>query len=168
VVISTTGDRRNGRGSESWLGSVGKRETRTANHARDGGNAVSKPHYRRCHECRAISLHSDNVTPEVCCKKCGSQDTRAFSKLPPLWGTGPGIYVPTGIAKCPECGSELIAQCIEYEAGTGRPVATGIELDCVASMHEARLSHSFAQDKWQPVRDVVVRWCGARVDFPGR
>jgi hypothetical protein len=126
------------------------------------------PHYRRCWDCGSISLHSDSITPEVCCKRCGSQDTRAFSNLPPLWGVGPGIYLPKGIAKCPECGHELIAQCIEHEAGTGRPVATGIELDCVASMHEAKLSHSFAQDKWQPVRDTVVKWCDARVDFPGR
>jgi rRNA maturation endonuclease Nob1 len=33
-------------------------------------------HYRRCWECGAINLHSDNVAPEVCCKECGSQDTR--------------------------------------------------------------------------------------------
>jgi hypothetical protein len=132
---------------------------------------VSKPHYRRCHECRAISLHSDNVTPEVCCKKCGSQDTRAFKDLPPLWGKGPGIYLPTGIAKCPECGHELIAQCLEHEAETGRPVATGIELDCLSFIRDGgfeKTMHSYSQDKWQPVRDAVVKWCDARVDFAGR
>lgn len=131
---------------------------------------MTKPHHRRCHDCGAINLHNDNITPEVCCKRCRSQDTRAFSKLPPLWGTGPGVYVPLGIAKCPECGSELIAQCIDVEQGTGRPVATGIELDCRAFLHEGlgMQSHSFSQDKWQPVRDAVVKWCDARVDFPGR
>jgi DNA-directed RNA polymerase subunit RPC12/RpoP len=130
--------------------------------------AISKPHYRRCWDCGAISLHADNVTPEVLCKRCGSQDTRMIRNLPPLWGTGPGIYIPKGIAKCPECQGELVADCTVNDPKTGRPIATGIELDCVASMHEARLSHSFAQSKWQPVRDAVAKWCDARVDFVGR
>lgn len=33
-------------------------------------------HQRRCWDCDNIAEHSDNVAPEVCCKKCGSQDTR--------------------------------------------------------------------------------------------
>lgn len=75
-----------------------------------------------------------------------------------------GIYVPKCIAVCPECGGEIQARSMEWEADTGRPVATGIELDCVDYLiHEG--GHSFAQDKWQPVRDAVAKWCGARVDY---
>lgn len=31
---------------------------------------------RKCHDCRNVSLHRDNITPYVLCPKCGSQDTR--------------------------------------------------------------------------------------------
>lgn len=33
-------------------------------------------HQRRCWDCGNVATHSDNVVPEVLCKKCGSQDTR--------------------------------------------------------------------------------------------
>lgn len=128
---------------------------------------MTHPHYRRCWECGAINLHADNYGPEVACKKCRSMDTRLLRNGPPLWGIGPGIYVPRGIAKCPECQSELVAQCIQCDE-EGRPIATGIELDCVKGLHEACVSHTFSQDKWQPIRDAVSRWCDARVDYPGR
>lgn len=34
-------------------------------------------HERRCFDCGCHAMHEDNVAPEVCCKNCGSQDTRA-------------------------------------------------------------------------------------------
>lgn len=33
-------------------------------------------HLRKCHDCGNLAYHADNVTPQVLCKKCGSQDTR--------------------------------------------------------------------------------------------
>jgi hypothetical protein len=33
-------------------------------------------HHRKCWQCCNIALHKKNFAPEVCCKKCGSQDTR--------------------------------------------------------------------------------------------
>lgn len=137
---------------------------------------MTKPHYRRCWDCSAISLHGDNVTPEVCCKRCGSQDTRLMKNEPPLWTglgsirEGRGLYVPESIAKCPECGDSLIAECTAWETDTGRPLATSIELSCMCDMRAGtfEVNHRWSQSKWQPVRDAVVKWCDARVDFPGR
>jgi len=40
------------------------------------GIDVSKIHRRKCWDCGNIAEHTDNVVPEVLCKKCGSQDTR--------------------------------------------------------------------------------------------
>ena len=75
-----------------------------------------------------------------------------------------GVYVPVSIARCPECSGEIQARSMEWEEETGRPTATGIELDCVDYLsHES--GHSFTQDKWQPVRDAVAKWCNARIDF---
>lgn len=37
-------------------------------------------HERKCWECGNVAQHADNVTPEVLCKKCGSQDTRATKR----------------------------------------------------------------------------------------
>lgn len=88
----------------------------------------------------------------------------------PLWRWGEdtrAIYVPKFVAICPECQGELQARSMEWEQATGRPVATGIELDCIDYLsHES--GHSFTQDKWQPVLDAVYKWCDARVDYPNR
>ena len=37
---------------------------------------TSVPHERKCFDCGNVAVHQDNIKPEVCCKKCGSQDTR--------------------------------------------------------------------------------------------
>jgi len=34
------------------------------------------PCTRKCHDCGNVAEHADNIAPEVCCEKCGSQDTR--------------------------------------------------------------------------------------------
>lgn len=132
---------------------------------------ANEPHFRRCFDCGAINEHEDNVVPHVNCKRCGSQDTRQMKNEPPLWigfgsiREGRGLYVADKVAVCPECGSGLIAECREHEKATGRPVATGIELSCLKEM-EGKVIHGFSQSLWQPVRDAVVRWCDARVDYP--
>jgi len=137
---------------------------------------MSEPHFRRCWDCGAINRHIDNVAPEVCCKRCGSQDTRKMKNEPPLWigfpsnRRGRGLYVPDQVAKCPECGDGLIAECNEHETQTGRPVAAGIELTCLCHMRawSCEVNHKWSQDKWQPVRDAVSKWCDARCDYPER
>ncbi len=40
-------------------------------------------HERKCHDCGNVAVHQDNITPEVLCKKCRSQDTRVVRKPPP-------------------------------------------------------------------------------------
>jgi hypothetical protein len=37
-------------------------------------------HERKCWDCGNVAMHKDNVTPEVLCKVCGSQDTRLTAK----------------------------------------------------------------------------------------
>lgn len=33
-------------------------------------------HQRKCHDCGTTNDHLSDITPGVCCPKCGSQDTR--------------------------------------------------------------------------------------------
>lgn len=40
----------------------------------------SKSHQRKCWDCGNIAEHLDNITPEVLCKICGSQDTRLIKE----------------------------------------------------------------------------------------
>jgi DNA-directed RNA polymerase subunit RPC12/RpoP len=47
-----------------------------------------KPHKRRCFDCQSIATHTDNVAPDVRCRKCGSYDTRAIKSV-----RKPGIRV---------------------------------------------------------------------------
>lgn len=35
-------------------------------------------HQRKCFDCGNVATHSDNIVPEVLCKVCRSQDTRAM------------------------------------------------------------------------------------------
>lgn len=39
-------------------------------------------HMRKCWDCGNVAEHSDNIVPEVLCKKCGSQDTRLIREKP--------------------------------------------------------------------------------------
>lgn len=135
---------------------------------------MSYPDYRRCRDCGAINLHSDNIAPEVCCKRCGSQDTRLMKNEPPLWDIPEsirnkrGLYLPDSVAKCPECGDSLTADCTAWETESGRPIATAIEVHCVSEMREPLAFlplHNWRQSDWQLVRDAVAKWCDARRDF---
>lgn len=78
---------------------------------------------------------------------------------------GSGCYVPREVAICPECEGELAARCIEHEVATGRPIATGIEVDCMNDLRDGKAGHRWYQSDWQPVRDVIAKWCDARIDF---
>lgn len=86
----------------------------------------------------------------------------------PLWrysqnDTG-GAHVPRDIAVCPECGGELIAQAMVWEVSTGRPIAESIHIDCLKELDKPlkQWSHRYEQNRWQPVRDAVTRWCEAK------
>lgn len=58
--------------------------------------SAGEVHTRRCHDCGNVASHTDSITPEVLCKKCGSQDTRRVrADLSPA----PAPFT------CPECGS---------------------------------------------------------------
>lgn len=40
-------------------------------------------HKRKCWTCGNIAMHADNITPDVLCKECGSQDTRLVREKSP-------------------------------------------------------------------------------------
>lgn len=37
---------------------------------------TKNPCERKCWTCGNVAMHADDVAPDVCCAKCGSQDTR--------------------------------------------------------------------------------------------
>jgi len=82
-----------------------------------------------------------------------------------LWKGARNCYVPKEVAVCPECGGELAARSMSNEVDTGRPIASAIEFDC---MNDCRggISHRWYQSTWQPIRDAVTVWSGARKDGP--
>lgn len=41
---------------------------------------MKTPCTRKCHDCGNVADHLDNIAPEVCCRNCGSQDTRLVKK----------------------------------------------------------------------------------------
>lgn len=88
-----------------------------------------------------------------------------------LWGGGVA-EVPEHIATCPECGSRLVAECIEFEAESGRPTDCGWYIDCVAYDETLQdeengeepnnvVMHRFRQSDWQLVFDCVHAWAVA-------
>ncbi len=76
---------------------------------------------------------------------------------------GSGCYVPLEVAKCPECGAELTARSMQWNAATGEPHGEYIDICCTA---DPDLNHHYHQDRWQPVRDAIVRWCRAYTEPP--
>lgn len=133
---------------------------------------MTEPHFRRCWDCGHIDRYADGTIPECLCRKCKSADTRRMKNEPPLWKLKDdqrGLYVPQNVALCPECGDDLIARSMEWEQESGRPVATGIEIECVSflreSLDQSANAHEFRQCDWQGVRDKIAKWCSARVDY---
>jgi hypothetical protein len=58
-----------------------------------GVHQVSKNrNQRKCHECGNTAWHEDDITPEVCCGICGSQDTRLVRKQSALSPTPSQIH----------------------------------------------------------------------------
>ena len=47
------------------------------------------PCRRKCWTCGNIADHLDDITPHVCCSKCGSQDTRLLKTQPVLRDPSP-------------------------------------------------------------------------------
>lgn len=37
---------------------------------------MKTPCKRKCWNCGKVAMHTDDITPDVCCQLCGSQDTR--------------------------------------------------------------------------------------------
>lgn len=75
---------------------------------------------------------------------------------------GRGAYVPKEVAVCPECDGELMARAHAWDTATGVALAADLQIDCVRDA--ARMQHRYWQSDWQPVRDAVRKWCGARVE----
>lgn len=122
---------------------------------------MTDPHYRRCFDCGHINMYRDAVIPECLCRMCKSADTRRMKNPPPLWGMSSVVYVPESVAVCPECGGELTASNMHAKSN-GRPIAADIEIMCRMDADEPHAKiHRHHQDKWQPVRDAVAKWCDA-------
>jgi len=71
---------------------------------------------------------------------------------------GSGCFIPITVAQCPECGGELVARSLQWDAATGAPHAAAIDFHCC---DDPDLNHAYHQDKWQPVRDKIAAWCEA-------
>lgn len=71
---------------------------------------------------------------------------------------GGNYPVPKYIAVCPECGSQLIAESMEWIEKTGQPTIGGLTVDCRAG---GMRPHRFYQSDWQGVINQVEKWCGA-------
>lgn len=49
------------------------------------------PCKRKCWNCGNVAMHTDDVTPDVCCQLCGSQDTRLVREKEPNVGPIYGV-----------------------------------------------------------------------------
>jgi len=64
------------------------------------------PCERKCWACGNVAMHTDDVAPDVCCQKCGSQDTR-------LTKPSPAMQKITDREEFEQIG-QLLARCEEY------------------------------------------------------
>jgi hypothetical protein len=83
----------------------------------------------------------------------------AFARQALLFGGS--TDVPDTIAKCPECGGNLAARSMQWDAASGQPDASALDIDCQDALSHCD-SHRWHQSEWQPVRDAIVKWCGAK------
>lgn len=67
--------------------------------------------------------------------------------------------VPESVGTCPECGSGLAVECIEWVEDTGKPAIGGLYIDCKA---DDKLTHRHYQSDWQEIIDAVENWCDAQ------
>lgn len=84
--------------------------------------------------------------------------TENVSGASALFGGGT-CDIPPDVATCPECGSKMYAECVEWDMETGTPTTTGIMVNCVADDEE--MEHRYWQSDWQPIIDAVNEWAGA-------
>ncbi len=77
-----------------------------------------------------------------------------------LWN-GTGCYIPKTVAVCPECGGELTARSMQWDAETGRPDAAAIDIECLDYLSHMS-GHRWHQSDWQPIRDTIAKWCDAK------
>lgn len=80
------------------------------------------------------------------------------SETRPLWH-GTSQHIPDSVATCPECQSELYARCYAWHEDNGRPLASGVEVTCIAD--DETMEHRYFQSDWQPIIDTVRGWCDA-------
>lgn len=74
-----------------------------------------------------------------------------------------GVEVPRDVAVCPECGGDLWVMAEAWETKTDCPVADSLTIECDKNTYgDGTFRHRWWQSDWQPVRDAVTKWCGAR------
>jgi hypothetical protein len=57
----------------------------------------------------------------------------------------------------------LFAIAHEWETATGTPTVEGLQIDCEKETDEdEETNHRWWQSEWQPVRDAVAKWAGAK------
>ena len=66
--------------------------------------------------------------------------------------------VPEAVVVCPECGSQLGCEAMQWETETGKPSKGALNVDCLG---DPECEHRYWQCGWQPVVDKIERWCGA-------
>jgi hypothetical protein len=84
--------------------------------------------------------------------------------------------LPTTVAVCPECGSQLCFDICEWVEETGQPTIAGVYVDCMVEdllmqeweendakgINDLRdIEHRHWQSEWQPVIDKVCKHLGA-------
>ena len=80
--------------------------------------------------------------------------TRGFS----MCETG-FIDIPNEVAKCPECGSQLLVEVLDIDCETNLPWASSVTVQCKNEDFEQEESwHRHWQSEWQPTIDEVKKW----------
>lgn len=70
--------------------------------------------------------------------------------------------VPEAVVVCPECGSQLGCEAMQWETVTGRPSKGALNVDCLG---DPECEHRYWQSDWQPVVDKIESWCDATDDI---
>jgi hypothetical protein len=64
--------------------------------------------------------------------------------------------VPRSLATCPECGGTLEVRSMAWDAATGAPIASDLQIEC----KDDTGNHRWWQSMWQPVVDTIRKWAG--------
>lgn len=71
------------------------------------------------------------------------------------------LPIPRIVARCPECGGELVVQVTEYTTDDGAPTEHGIEVDCVRDdlgEENPQNPHRWWQGEWDRTLHHVRAW----------